>query len=100
MTFTWTISHTNRPPQLTNPGTLSNYEGDYVSFQISASDPDNDTLSFSASGLPSGLSMSSTGLITGTIDYGAAGSYSITICVSDGNGGSDSTTFNWNVSGY
>src|SRR5207253_766731 len=63
-TFTWTVSHV----LLVNPGNQTNTTGDAVSLPISARDRDNDTLSYTATGLPTGLSMnSSTGLISGTI---------------------------------
>jgi hypothetical protein len=69
-TFTWTVTHV----LLTDPGDQINAPGDVVSLPIQASDPDNDTLTYSASGLPQGLSINTTtGLISGTIDA-AAGS--------------------------
>ena len=66
------------------------------------SDLDGDTLTFSATGLPAGLSIDpATGLITGTINAAASqingGVYSVTVTVSDGNGGTASSTFNWTV---
>jgi hypothetical protein len=101
-TFSWTANPPGQPT-VTNPGTRSNAEGDAVSLQISASDPNGYALTYDATGLPTGLSInSSTGLISGTVDYSAAesfaGSYSPTVLVSDGHGGSASTTFAWTVS--
>lgn len=81
-------------PQVTNPGTQISPEGDVVSLQIDATD--DDVLTFSASGLPSGLSINSSGLISGTIPEGAAGSYESEVTVSDALG-SVSVSFNWIV---
>jgi hypothetical protein len=76
---------TNQAPDITNPGDQTNNEGDSVSLELSASDPDCDSLTFSASGLPTGLSIdSATGLISGTLGYSSAGTYSVTVSVSDG----------------
>jgi Ca2+-binding RTX toxin-like protein len=63
-------------------------EGDKFSLQVKASDPDeDDTLSYSAQGLPAGLSIGQeTGLISGTIEPGAASGspYTAKVTVSDG----------------
>ena len=62
-----------RPPVLANPGAQSNAEGDIVGLQLNASDPDGNVLTFSASGLPLGLNINAaTGLISGTVAFGAA----------------------------
>ena len=87
---------TNGAPVITSPGDQTTTEGDSVNLTISASDPDGDTLTYSASGLPTGLSInSSTGVIAGTVT--AVGSYNATVTVNDGNGGSDSASFTWSV---
>ena len=65
--------------------------GDAYSYQVPGSDPDGDAVTFSLSGsLPAGLSMSSSGLISGTPT--AAGGPSATVSVSDGRGGSASAS--------
>ncbi|GGK09086.1 hypothetical protein GCM10009304_39030 [Pseudomonas matsuisoli] len=72
--------------------------------QAAFSDADNDTLSFSASGLPAGLTMDpATGLITGTLGGHAStvvagGSYTVTVTARDGNGGEVSQSFTLTVS--
>jgi hypothetical protein len=68
-TFTWTINDTT-PPGLTNPGIQNSTTGNTVNLTIVSVDAD----SFSATGLPTGLSINSSGVITGTIPAGAAGS--------------------------
>jgi len=58
------------------------------------SDADGDTLSYTASGLPAGLSISAAGVITGTPS--AAGSFAIIVTASDGSASID-TGFTLNV---
>ena len=48
---------TNQPPVLVQPSNQSTVGGSGVSLQLSASDPDGASLTFSASGLPEGLSI-------------------------------------------
>ncbi|WP_371669208.1 putative Ig domain-containing protein [Streptomyces sp. NBC_00289] len=82
---------------VTNPGSRSTATGGSVSLQISASDSAGATLTYSASGLPTGLSISgSTGLISGTAT--TAGTYSTTVTATDGTGASGSVSFTWTVS--
>ena len=66
-------------------------------------DVDGDTLSYSASGLPAGLTIDPiTGIIGGTVDRsasqgGAGGVYTVTVTANDGNGGTAAQTFTWAV---
>ena len=97
--FSWTIS---TPPTLTisGPGKQSNLEGDLVSLPVSAADPFGSPLTFSETGLPTGLTINPTdGVISGTVGSSAAGSspYSATITATDGLGNTASTTFTWTV---
>lgn len=86
----------NNTPLVTNPGNQVNTVGENVSLQISASDEDGDTLSYSATDLPDGLEINSqTGLISGTVVE--VGFYNVTIFVDDGMSGTTSITFNWTV---
>ena len=65
-------------PSVTNPGSQSGTVGTAISLQIKASDPGGKTLTYSATGLPAGLSVnSSTGLISGTPT--TAGTSSVTV---------------------
>jgi hypothetical protein len=97
--FTWTLvaPGLNTAPSITNPGDQSGEVGQSVSLSIAASDPDiGDRIAFGATGLPPGLAIDAyTGEITGVAD--TAGSYTVTVTVADGNGGTDSTTFSWSV---
>ena len=73
--------------------------GTAVSLQISASDSaSGQTLTYSASGLPAGLSISSSsGLISGTPT--TAGTSSVTVTATDTTGASGSASFTWTISG-
>ena len=94
-TFNWTVVQPNRAPVLGAIGDQANDEGDAVNLSTGATDADGDSLTYSAVGLPTGLSInSSTGQITGTASV--SGSYSVTVTVSDGSL-SDNEAFNWTV---
>ncbi|MEV5983439.1 putative Ig domain-containing protein [Streptomyces sp. NPDC052051] len=81
---------------VTNPGNQSTTTGSSVSLKISATDSAGATLTYSAVGLPTGLSInSSTGLITGTAS--TAGTYSTTVITTDSTGASGSASFTWTV---
>jgi hypothetical protein len=98
--FTWTITDTVRPPTLTKPGDQTNLRGDNVSLQVQANQPDGDPLMYTATGLPPGLTIDSlSGLITGTVDPGAAlnAPYTVTVTASDGSL-TASQSFAWTVS--
>jgi hypothetical protein len=87
----------NRAPLLTMVANQTSVAGRYVALQLSASDADGDPLVYSASGLPPLLSLNSaTGLISGTVPSGTAGSYAVTATVSDGRM-TTSTTFVWTI---
>ena len=70
------------PPVVTNPGAQTSTEGNTVNLQIQATDPDDVTFSYTATGLPLGLSIApATGLITGTVvsTFTQHGPYSVTV---------------------
>jgi uncharacterized repeat protein (TIGR01451 family) len=77
----------NAPPVLTVPGPQTQDYHDFLSFGVSATDADvGDTLVFSASGLPNGLTLTDnlnrTATVSGTIDD-VPGVYVATITVTD-----------------
>ena len=81
---------------VTNPGNQSGSLGTAVSLQIQAIDASGENLTYSAVGLPSGLSISSsTGLISGT--PAAAGSSTVTVMATDASGASASAVFTWTI---
>ncbi|MFD7136669.1 M4 family metallopeptidase [Streptomyces sp. NPDC059894] len=82
---------------VTNPGSQSATVGTAVSLQIAASSTNGGSLTYAASGLPAGLSISgSTGLISGTPT--TAGSSSTTVTVTDSTGATGTASFTWTVS--
>ncbi len=95
--FEWTVTYVNTPPVLAAPAAQTHEENTPIALQVSASDPDDDELTFSASGLPPSLSIdSATGIIVGTLPFGSAGSYSVTVTASDGES-SSTGAFTWVV---
>jgi len=92
------VSHGGNTVTVTNPGSKSSTVGTAVSLQISATDSaSGQTLTYSASGLPAGLSISSSsGLISGTPT--TAATYSPTVTATDTTGASGAASFTWTVS--
>ena len=90
-------SSTGNTVTVTNPGGQTGTVGTAVSLQISASDSaSGQTLTYSATGLPAGLSVnSSSGLISGTPT--AAGTSSVTVTATDTTGAKGSATFTWTI---
>jgi len=84
---------------VTNPGSQTGTVGTALSgLQIHATDSaSGQTLTYSASGLPPGLSISAAGLISGTPT--TAGTYGVTVTATDATGASGTATFSWTVSG-
>ena len=81
---------------VTNPGSQTATVGTAVSKQITATDSaSGQTLTYSATGLPAGLSISSSGLITGTPT--TAGTSTTTVNAKDGTGATGSASFTWTV---
>jgi O-glycosyl hydrolase len=82
---------------VTNPGNQTGTVGTPASLQIHATDSGTgQTLSYSATGLPAGLSIASgTGLISGTPT--AAATSTVTVTAVDGTGASGSATFTWTI---
>jgi Carbohydrate binding module (family 6)/Ricin-type beta-trefoil lectin domain/Putative Ig domain len=93
----WVLpSSTANTVTVTNPGSQTSTVGTAASLQVSGSDSaSGQTLTYSASGLPAGLSISSTGLISGTPT--TAGTSSVTVTATDTTGASGDTVFSWTV---
>ncbi len=100
--FIWTISavmSSNTPPDIINPNAQTSGVNSPVSMQIKATDANaRDVLNYSATGLPTGLSINSnTGLISGTTPV-IAGNYAAQVTVSDGHpNGISKISFPWTI---
>ncbi|MFL6109728.1 MAG: PHB depolymerase family esterase [Catenulispora sp.] len=84
---------------VTNPGNQTAASGTAINaLQIHATDSaSGQTLTYSATGLPPGLSISAGGLISGTPSSG--GSFTTVVRATDTTGASGSASFTWTVSG-
>ncbi len=82
---------------VTNPGGQNSTVGTAANLQVNASDSaSGQTLTYSATGLPAGLSINSTsGLISGTPT--AAATSNVTVTAKDSTGATGSASFTWTV---
>src|SRR4029077_10899789 len=95
--FTWTVTNVNRAPTVTAMTNQTSAENASISLAVTATDPDGDPLTYSATGLPEGLTISAaTGLISGTLSYTSAGTHPVTVTASDGSL-TASASFTWTV---
>ena len=93
VSFTWYVHGT---VTVTAPGSHSTVAGSPVDFPVTASDTISaPPMTFSATGLPSGVSISSGGLITGWPR--SPGTYHPTVTATDSLKGSGSASFTWTV---
>jgi len=85
--FTLTVS-LNQAPVMDAIGTQAVVYNEAFSHQVTASDPEGHTLSYSLSGEPSGMTVDANGLVS----WSAAveGTYTVTVTVTDSYGDSDS----------
>ena len=99
------VADINDPPTTNGSiGEQTNLDSQVISLPVAGAffDPDGDTLSYTATGFPAGLTIDlATGVISGTIDRSASqvngGIYAITVNADDGRGGTVSSTFMWTV---
>jgi PKD repeat protein len=84
-TITITVVDVNPPPELLPIGDLSVDEGWGIDIGIYAYDPDNDTITYSASPMPDGATIDPvTGEFIWWTNYDQAGTYKVTFTASDG----------------
>ena len=93
------VSSSGNTVTVINPGSQTGTVGTAISgVQIHATDSaSGQTLTYSATGLPTGLSISSSGMISGTPTSG--GTFTPIVTASDTTGASGSASFTWTISG-
>ncbi len=90
------VAYCTHSVYVTYPGNQTGAVGIPLSLQMQGTDSSGQTLTWSATGLPAGLSVApTTGLITGAPTV--AGTVSVTVTAQDSTGASGSASFTWNV---
>ena len=88
VTFTLTVTNTNRPPILTVPSDATVNEGQSSNLIVSASDPDGDPIDITSTSLPAFATIADNGDGTASISlqpgFFASGAYTLTVLASDG----------------
>ena len=69
-----------------------------LSLAGSASDADGDPVTFAATGLPPGITLSPAGLLSGSPTTASGSPFTVTVTVDDGRGGTTPGTFQFTVS--
>ncbi|PKV90062.1 putative Ig domain-containing protein [Streptomyces sp. TLI_146] len=96
--FTWTINGGGQggTVTVTNPGNQIGFTGfEILPLTVKATDSKGLPLTFTATSLPPGLSISGGGTITGTPSK--IGTYSVTVKATDTGGATGTTSFSWTV---
>ncbi len=81
-----TVRDKNRPPVVDAPPELAALEASPYQSQIGAHDPDGDVLTFTLATGPTGLAVSSSGLVTWTPAFADVGIHALTVRIADGKG--------------
>jgi CSLREA domain-containing protein len=93
-TFTWTVNG-NAAPVITDPGDQIDGKGVAMSLPLAATDPDGDSMTFTAAGLPAGLSIASDGVVSGTPT--TLGVTRVDLTVTDTAGNASILSFAWQI---
>jgi hypothetical protein len=92
------LAQLNRPPQFTSTPNLEALVGHAYAYDATASDPDNDPLTFSLLSGPSGMTVdASTGAVTWSPASRDVGNAAVALKVNDGHGGSAEQDFTLSV---
>ncbi|TCO62166.1 S8 family peptidase [Actinocrispum wychmicini] len=94
--FAGTSGTPSQNPVVTNPGNQTSTAGTPVTLAIRATDPQSDPLTYTATGLPAGLTINAgTGVISGAPT--TAGVSTVTVTAKDPGGNTGSASFSWKV---
>ena len=96
--FTWTVTSGTGggTVTVTNPGLQLDFRGWAASLQITARSSDGSALTYSATGLPTGMAINArTGLISGVPSR--TGTFAVTVTATNAGGANGKTTFTWYV---
>ncbi len=96
-TVTITVNAVNDPPTLTAPADQVTTTGDNVTLTVDGHDVDGDQLTFTATGLPPGLSMADDGTVSGTAGGATDTPYLVTVVADDHHGGTAQAGFEWTI---
>ncbi len=87
----------NKAPVIKNPGKQTNKFNDSVGLNLEASDPQGEKITYTAKGLPTGLTLNSdNGQIRGNV--AAFGNFAVTVTVTNQSGFARDISFNWIIS--
>lgn len=86
--FALTVTHTNRAPTLIGAVNKSVAENSNLLFSVSASDPDQESVTITSGALPSGATFVGSNF-DWTPSYSQSGSYNVDFYGNDGHGGTD-----------
>ncbi len=93
--FSVTTELANRPPRITSAPPVNAQTGEPFFYAATGIDPDGDTLRWSLSQAPPGMTVeSATGLVRWTPTTNQVGEFAVTLLVNDGRGGTASQSFN------
>jgi hypothetical protein len=88
----------NTPPRIIEHQ-LTNFDGKVWSYQVKATDPDGDQLTYSLKSSPEGMTINAAGLIQWNVPPGFKGSAPVTVSITDGNGGETLQSFTIDIKG-
>ena len=91
-TVTVAVAPPNHDPQITSAPPTTGQTGVAYRYQVVATDQDGDTLAYALTIFPTGMSIGAGGLVTWT--PGTAGTFAVTVRITDGHGGSTTQSFN------
>jgi glucose/arabinose dehydrogenase len=83
-TATFDVTGPPGPPAFGSTPDREGYEGQTLSFTVSATDPDGGSVTYGAAGLPAGFSIdAATGVVRGIAGYSGSGSWLVTVTATD-----------------